>query len=231
MTPDRAISQLISAANTIQQNPAEGIAYILNNFVRGQELPALNAVAQAYGYTLAKANNQGGQPQQGQHDPRQADPTMRRLEELERRTQQQEADKAEAAQQQMISEVASVRNDTKNVYFDNVRSEVALLAQAAVDRGDTRDVRAIVQEAYDKACWANDEVRALMLADQTRKASDAQRETERKKVEAAKRAAGSINGSPGNGAPAPRTNGATHSRNLDDDIMGDIRNAMNVGRA
>lgn len=92
---------------------------------------------------------------------------------------------------QLQSQIQAFASDAAHPYFNDVRSEMGALMNAG--RAKT------MQEAYDMAVWAHPEVRKSLLDDQRKRdAEEAQ-----VKAEAARRAAGSLTGSPA-GATVPQ---------------------------
>lgn len=172
----QAVKQLLAASDWLERDPANAIAYL----------------ARQYGV------NVGGQPQaQPQHpaQPNQGQPPeFQQLQaEIARLRQQVE----QASQAPILSEVEAFKSDPANLYFDNVRDDMALL----IDAGKAKTLR----EAYDMACYMNPEIRPLLM--------QAPAPVQQKaKVEQAKRAAASITGSPGNPVQ-PKSNGS-----IEDDL-------------
>lgn len=92
--------------------------------------------------------------------------------------------------------VAKFEADPKNLYFSNVRQDVAELLRSG--RAET------LEQAYEQACWANPEIRQLLITEQTQAARrSADEAVARQKAEAAQRASGSVTGAPTPGARPP----------------------------
>jgi hypothetical protein len=218
LTPDAAIGQLVSAANLLQQNPRDGFEHLLRTYAGDKMLHVINDIVGKYGFALAQATD----GQQEQAAPAvQADPEVRRLEEQLRELNQWKQSREEAEQSaqhnSLLAEVDLVRKDPKNIYFENVKQKVAALAVQAVNNGDRRPTKEIVQEAYDSAVWADPTTRPLLLQAQTKAANEAAKKAAAEKAAAARQAAGSITGSPGPGAPMARPSGSSHS-SIEDDV-------------
>lgn len=232
LTPDVAIGQLVSAANLLQNNPREGFEHLLKTYAGANYLHLINEIAMKNGYALARSDNQGQQPTEGQQ-PAMADPTVRRLEEqlqeLKQWKQQYEERETTTVRTNMAAEVDAVRNKPENLFFENVKHDVAVMAKQMLDQGDKRPTREIVQDAYDRAVWANPTTRALQLQADQKARDAAARTAAAKQVETAKKAAVSVTGSPDRGAPAARP--ATSSKNRLDDIEADVRASLSAGRA
>lgn len=224
--PAMAINQLFSFENAMQTNPVNGVVEILKVFARGNELGVINAIAQANGLQLVKANNQG-QPEQGADPTNPADPTARRLQELQEQVQnltrtatqqqqteqQQREQQAAAHRQSVLSEVAAFAKDPAHLYYENVKLQMSALLKIGDEAGDARPIQERLKEAYDQAVHANPQTRAIILAEQQRK----QQAEEQARAEAARRAAVSVTGSPGPGAAQLRPSGA-NSNSIEDDV-------------
>lgn len=240
-SPDVAISQLLAAEGAIQKSPVEGLEYLLRTFVGGRELQTIDQIARRHGYQLTKATNQGTAPDgAATPSPTNApDPTVRRLEsdihELSQKLAARDSADAEAqrsAEQSRIAsleaEVSAVATDPKNLYFENLREQIAALVSIGDKKNDTRPIRVRVQEAYNDACYADPTVRALVLAEAQRKTRDANDAAAKAKAEAARAAGGSVTGSPGQGAPAPKPGSTSNSR---DGYEASVRAAVASHRA
>lgn len=118
---------------------------------------------------------------------------------------QSQAQQQTAAHQRTASETQGQLDafaaDPANVYFANVRNDMAALIRAGQAEG--------LKDAYDKATWANPEIRPLLLRDQQQASQATLEQQARARADAARRASGSIIGSPtpgsspAAGGPAP----------------------------
>ena len=82
------------------------------------------------------------------------------------------------------------------------------------------------QEAYEKAIWADPDIRSGLLSQQQREAEEKRNAEAKARTDAAKRAAGSVTGSPGGVRP---TNGSgTGHSSLRDEIRANL--AASTGR-
>jgi hypothetical protein len=123
------------------------------------------------------------------------DPTLQTLQQKVAAFEEQQRQQQYMAQQQQQAQTQSMIDafaaDPKNVHFEHVKGHMAALLQA----GQAKDL----QDAYDQAVWARPDIRSTLLTEQ-QKAAEAQRAAEMKaKADAARRAAGSVVGSPGIG--------------------------------
>lgn len=102
------------------------------------------------------------------------------------------------------SEVKTFAADKAHVHFEVVKADMAALLGA----GQAKELR----EAYDKACWANPEIRSTLLAKQ--KADDQAKQ--KADIESKKRAAVSITGS--RAAKASSTSANANPQSLEDEL-------------
>lgn len=192
------VQTLLAAQNILERNPVEGLVHIARSYsVSPQQL------AQALGLSQASAPQLGSegptaptaQPDLSAALQQHLQPVLQRFQTLETQlTQQSQA--SEAAQRaEAQATVDAFRNDPKNLYFENVRSDVARLIETGA--------AATISDAYDMAIWASSEIRPLLLkAQQAEQAKAAAEERDRAKAVKAQAAAGSVTGSPAPGAQA-----------------------------
>lgn len=189
LSPVQGIQRLLRAQDIMERNPIEG----------------LNWLARSYGVNLGQLAAQPAGQEQTQQPP--IDP---RVETLQQRLDRIEADaasraklEAETFEQSLKQEVEKYRTSPEHPYFDEVRPQMAALLNA----GEADDV----PDAYKKAVWLNEAVRARVLEDQ-RKAEA----TKAAEAAAKAKAAGSLNvrSSPANSAP-PKSIDETLSRAWD----------------
>lgn len=172
------IRNLAAAEQALIENPAAGIAYL----------------ARTYGadprQVFAHLNGQAG-PTGPAADPVLA-PILNELQTLKDTVSQQTRSAEQARMAEVRGHIEAFANDPKHLYWEDVKEDVAaLLAQGrATDLGD----------AYDKACWANPEIRGLLLKEQQAEQARATEQAQAKaKARAAAQAAGSVTGAPGAG--------------------------------
>ncbi len=124
---------------------------------------------------------------QGRQQPQAHDPVLSEVAALRNRLAQFEQQQQEQANSGINAEIAQFSAKPENKYFENVKQTMVRLLQ-------TEEATSL-QDAYDKACWANPEIRPLLINEQMTKQ---QAETQRKASEA-RRASGSL--SPGGAIP------------------------------
>jgi len=177
-----AVKQLLEASDWLERDPKQALAYL----------------ARQYGVDLAQPT--GGQPSQAQPQGTAANPEFLALQQELAQIKQQIGSQQEAG---MLSQIESFRQDPKNLYFDNVRDDMAAL----ISTGKAKDL----PEAYEMACWMRPDIRPLLQQAQVIPAPSGD--------VARKRAAGaSVTGSPAE----PRTIGNNPNATIEDDI----RNAI-----
>jgi hypothetical protein len=142
------VNRLVQADLLLQQKPQEAMAMIAKMY--GIPLPQGQAVdnPQPVDPTLAPLHQQIQELQQFREQ------TLR---------QQQEAEqsKAQELQTTAASEVEKFKSDPKNEFFDIVREDMSAVYAHAAQMGLPTPT---VQQAYEKAIWANEKTRPIMLA-------------------------------------------------------------------
>lgn len=153
--------------------------------------------------------------QQGHTDPTIA-ALQREIAEL-RQGQQAQVQQHQQQQDAVIkSELDAFLAEPGRDHFEAVKGVMAAL----LNSGQAQTY----QEAYDKATWANPEIRSALVAQQQREAEEKRAAEQKAKADAAKRAAGSVTGSPGGVRPS---NGAGNgSASLRDEIRANLRAAQ-----
>lgn len=204
----QAIQQLLAASDYLERDPVNAIHYLMRST----------------GVTLQHLTGQGGQ-QPAQQQPQGAHPLERQVQQITQylTQQQQEANRQKEAEKHeqesaVQSEIDAFASDPKNVYFDNVKEDMAILIRA----GRAKDL----SEAYDMAIWARPDIRKLVTAAERAEEAKRQAAENQKRVAQARSAGGSVIGSPGLGKPAPRAS----SPNIVDDIRGDVVDALKAVR-
>jgi hypothetical protein len=180
-----AIKQLLAASDWLERDPASAIAYL----------------AKQYNVTSAQAGSQVNVAPQ-QNTISRPSPEIVNLQHelltLKEQLQQQN-------QTVYVEQVEAFAADPKNLYFENVREDMGILIREG--RAKT------LQEAYDRAIWANPETRAILIAEQASKGGNGAQEAS-ERARKAKNAGSSVTGAPGNQSPLS-VNG---SGSVEDDI-------------
>lgn len=189
------IQTLIAAQNFLERNPVEGLHYLARSY--GVDLRALA------GQALQQPTAPGGIQAPTVMPELQGvlQPLVQQVQTLQQQLQQSQQQSEHQKLAEAQAEVQTFANDPANLYFENVREEVAALLDAG--RAKT------LADAYQKAIWASDEIRPLLIAEQTKQQqADTQKKAAenaaRAKAAAAQQAAGSVTGAPAPGAQAPK---------------------------
>ncbi|WP_395443580.1 hypothetical protein [Caulobacter sp. UC70_42] len=110
----QAIARLVAAEKVLRETPAQGILYL----------------AQSYGVDLRSLVGQAGQAQPQAQAPV-ADPVISQLQStvqtLQERLEQQSQSASQASLAQAQATITQFANDPANLYFENVKDDVALL--------------------------------------------------------------------------------------------------------
>lgn len=147
----------------------------------------LTKLAQDYGVDLAQLGQAAPQvPPEYAQMQQQYTGLLQQMQALQRQQHARE-------QQALHSEIAQFAQTHK--FFDHVREDMAALLQAG--RASN------VEEAYDRAVWANPETRRAMQAEQSASVQQQRREQDQRAAATAKTAGVSVAGAPVLGAAAP----------------------------
>jgi hypothetical protein len=174
-----AIKTLLAAQDLLERDPKQGLEFL----------------ARSYGVNIASLSAQPqGQPYQAQPAP-DSHPEIAALKQ-QLQVLQSQVQTAQTAP--IVSQIEAFQNDPANLYFENVRDDMAVL----LHNGKASDLK----EAYDMACWMRPDIRPFLQTVQ------APAVPVQEKVAQAKRAAVSVTGSPGQ-SRIPKSNGT-----IEDDI-------------
>lgn len=210
-----AIQTLFAAQDLLERNPLEGLTYLARSYgvdLRQLLAPQLNQ----------PQPGQQGYPQQQQpgFDPRQMQqppqldqymqqalrPLVEQIGSLQQHLDQQRVSNEQLALDAAKAEIAEFSSKPENMYFENVRGAVQHFLQSGQAQ--------TLQEAYDKATWADPQIRAILLKAQSPAPAPPAVDQQRQKAALAKAASGSIAGAPG-AAVAPPENTSKGSLRAD----------------
>ena len=181
-------------------------AHIMRSGTPQQKLQALQNVAQQFNVPL------GSQPQQAA--PNQAFESLaQRLDRLERERQADLHQRQVQEQFSLSSEIEAFSSEAGHEHFETVRELMGSLLQS----GQATDL----QDAYDKAIWANPEIRSTLTQAQLAEAEQKRLSQTQANTGAAKWASGSVIGAPGGSKP----NGVIAERSLGDEIRANMKAA------
>ena len=134
-------------------------------------------------------------------------PLQQRIEAVNGGFQQQQA-AAQAAAREEAARIVRGFEDEKGAdgkpahpYFQEVRTRMRSMAQAAEAAGQPVDIASI----YEAACWSDPSVRAKMLAEEKRAGQASKRREEQERAKKARAAVGGLGGSGGGGKVQPRS--------------------------
>lgn len=164
--PAMAVQKLMAADHSLRYGTPQ------------QKQQMLTQIARDYGVDL-------GEVQQYQADQPYIDPQVQQLQSQLGQMQNWIMQQTQAREQQeraaLNSEIAAFAQDPSNAYFNDVKNEMAGLLQAGL--------ASTLKEAYDKAIFANPNIRTQVLAQQQAKAEEARKQEASQKALAAKKAA------------------------------------------
>lgn len=115
------------------------------------------------------------------------------VQQLQQQIKQEQDSKKAAEQDAVNSQITAFKADTAaHPHFEVVALDMAAMLQAG--RATS------LQDAYEKACYANPEIRSIVLAADQKAAEEKRVADQKAKADAAKRAGSSVRGGPGQGA-------------------------------
>lgn len=181
-TLDRALENYTGIERALRSDFVGGIDNLCQR--QGVDPVALaNVILARNGVTPSQPGETGAAPQANQNAQRvDLSPILQKISALENHFQQQQS-------QGVQSEIQRFASDPKNTFFDNVKEQMGHLINAGV--------AADLADAYDKACWANPEIRGLLIKQQS---APSDQSAAAKAATQARQAAKSITGSPIAGA-------------------------------
>lgn len=183
------------------------VSRIMENFMNAEKLLATDFVSGVQSLCqhfnvnpVALVNALSGQLQGGHQQPQPQNPVLNELNALKSRIAQFEQEREQQAYSGINSEIQAFAAKPENKYFENVKPTMAKLLNA--------EAATTLQDAYDQACWAHPEIRALLISEQAEaRAAEAQR-----KASEARRASGSLN--PGSPIPGASLNGGSSQKSV-----------------
>jgi len=174
-----AVKTLLAAQDLLERDPRQGLEFL----------------ARSYGVNIASLSAQPqGQPNQAQPAP-DSHPEIAALKQ-QLQVLQNQVQTAQTAP--IVSQIEAFQNDPANLYFENVRDDMAVL----LNNGKASDLK----EAYDMACWMRPDIRPFLQPPQ------APAVPVQDKAAQARKAAVIVTGSPGQTA-IRKSNGS-----IEDDI-------------
>lgn len=183
-------------------------AYQLRTSSPEQKAQVVQKICETYGVPLqqfAQVN------QQQAHVNPEIKQVMDRLSGIEQKFTHQSTLQKQEEDARVTSEIQAFAANPANTYFEQVRTHMGALFGS----GQAKDL----QEAYDAACWANPQIRSVLIAAQETAAAE-KRKTE---IAQKKKASASVTGSPGLNAsstPSKTHKSAEESvREVFDDLM------------
>lgn len=186
----QAIKTLLAAQDLLDRDPVQGITLL----------------AKSYGVDLNTAQP-AGQPQAQPQGNSQDQALLQRIAHLEQSFQQ-------AQTAPLLSQVDAFKADPANLYFENVRDDMAVLLNSGKVEGATDAER--LKNAYEAACWMRSDIRPFLQIPQVQVVDPG-------KAERAKAAGVSVTGTAAGGTIPPASTG--------DSLEDDIRAAMAAQRA
>lgn len=163
--PEVAVQKLMAADHSLRYGTPQ------------QKQAMLAQISRDYGIEPMTQEQLASQPQ--------ADPEVAALRQQLQQTQawieQQNQAKEWQERNELNSSIEKFASNPSNAYFNDVRNEMAGLLQAGL--------AASLEDAYEKAIYANPAIRAKVIAEQQAKADEARKQEANQRAQAAKQAA------------------------------------------
>lgn len=189
-TPEKAVGELLKTAAIFRVGSPQ------------QKAAALSAIGQQWGvdpYLLfpnglaPRQGQQQGQPQPQQQqfrDPR-VDQLLAQQQQQDAERQQRDSAERDAIATQFMNE-ADASGQPLRPYLGDVINQMAALVPMIRSENPSLNHKQVLEQAYDRATWANPEIRALLQTQQQQQ-SDAQRKAANTAAVAGARRAASVN--------------------------------------
>jgi hypothetical protein len=153
--------------------------FALSDFATRDKPGFVRWFAQQHGVDLSEASTGADAP-----DPK-ITALEQRVQSFEQKEQQRQQQAVEQSRQTVQSAITQFAADTKsNPYFKDVETDVAAILPGIVQQNPGASHKELLKIAYDKAVWANEPIRAKLLAEQ-KKAEDLKAAEAAKKAKAA----------------------------------------------
>jgi hypothetical protein len=149
-TLDKALENYVGIENRLRQDFPAGVAELCQ---RQGVHPVALAQAILARHGVAPSNGAAGETQAHQTAPSvDLSPVMQKISALESFIEQQQT-------QGVQTEIQRFASDPKHAFFENVKTVMGRL----INSGQADDL----DDAYDQACWANKEIRELLIKQQS----------------------------------------------------------------
>jgi hypothetical protein len=179
-------NRLVKADKFLRQSPLDAMLWLADQ--HGVDLDALADMAAA---KRAGLNLQPNAPQQQTQHPdinRAVQPIVSQVQEIASKLQQREEAEQRQVREAQEARRAAVRREmddfaSKKPHWDKVQHEVYALIPAVQTRKPNASVRDVMEDAYERAVYANPEVRAELLKQEQAKARDQRRHQNSRSLE------------------------------------------------
>lgn len=178
------------------------------------------ASPQAKGQLILQLARQFGADLSVSQSQQKIDPQLQAIQQklanLEQQHQSELTQREQQEQATVQGQIAAFASDPKHIHFETVKPHMAALLQ----NGLAKDM----EDAYEQAVYARPDIRSTLLQSQTAD-TEAKRVADAKaKADAARKASGSVQGSPG--ATAPK-NPSIANRSLREELQANYRSVAN----
>lgn len=186
----QVISQLLGAQKYLDENPPEAIRWL----------------AESYGLTPEQIFN--AEASTPRVDPQTAN-LQRKIEQLEGYLQQQKQTQHQSAYQAINNDIAAFASETDGQgnylrpHFNEVYTDMEAIVRHLRSNQPNLPIKEVLQQAYDRAVWANPNSREAMLLREKQKVQANHMNEAKRKAEKARVLGSSVTGAPtSNASPA-----------------------------
>lgn len=188
MDVSQGLQTLVAAQRALDTDPVNAIKHIARSY--GVDLA-----------TLAGTQAANGSPEAQSQQPDIAALVRQAVNPILAPIQQRFAAEDQQRQQSAVDFVTTFATSPGHEHFDSVQDEIMAMIPTIQASNPSFDRTQVLQEAYDRATYANPTTRAAILAQREADAEAKRVEAAKQRTQSARRAASSVTGAP-SGAPA-----------------------------
>lgn len=200
---------------------------VIRGIVQGYKLNPQDIVSALTGSSAQQPGNVNVQPQQSFQLPPDIQAKLQKIDHFESRFQAEDQARTQAETAKVMQSIEDFKSakdgggSALHPHFDELEQDMAVLAQVMKAQGVTPTLDAL----YEKAVYANPSTRAKVLAADKQADEKRVKDEARAKAEKARKASGSVTGSPSSGSSQNLPNGRDNSMSLRDQIAQSFQEA------
>lgn len=200
---------------------------VIRGIVQGYKLNPQEIVAALNGGGQQQPNSVNPQPQQAFQLPPDVQAKLQKIDQFESRFQAEDQARTQAETAKVMQSIEDFKSakdgsgSSLHPHFDELEQDMAVLAQVMKAQGITPTLDAL----YEKAVYSNTSTRAKVIAAEKQADEKRVKDEARAKAEKARKASGSVTGSPSGGSSQNLPNGRDNSMSLRDQIAQSFQEA------